>query len=100
MEKYGNKSPLGKFLHKNTGFLVCFGILAVLVPWWFYEVNSQEFFENWSCSNIQSYLLTYDQNIYPNDFPDHAHLSDKQHQRIHEIILECDFKAPFEHKFN
>lgn len=100
MEKYGNKSPLMKFVHKNTGFLVCFGILAVAVPWWFYEVNSQEFFESWSCSNIQSYLLTYDQEIYPNDFPDHNHLSEKQHERLHEIILECDFQKPFEHKFN
>ena len=98
-EKYANKSPLMRFLHKNTGFLVCFGILAVAVPWWFYEVNNQEFFENWSCSQIQIYLLTYNQDVHDRGFPDHEHLTDEQHVLLHEIVLECDFQT-FEHKFN
>ena len=97
-EKYGNKSPFMKFLHKNTGFLVCFGILAVVVPIYFYEINSQEFFENWSCGNIQSYLLTYDQDLYKQDFPDHKHLTEEQHVRLHEIVDECNFSGMFEHK--
>ena len=97
-EKYGNKSPIMKFLHKNTGFLVCFGILAVAVPWYFYETNSQEFFENWSCGTIQSYLLVYDQETYKRDYPDHDHLTEEQHVRLHEIIDECNFSGMFEHK--
>ena len=96
-EKYGNKSPLMKFVHKNTGFLVCFAILAVAVPWWFYETNSQEFFEGWSCPQIQIYLLTYDQDVYDRGFPDHGHLTEEQHDRLHEIILECDFQT-FKHE--
>ena len=98
-EKYGNKSPLMKFVHKNTGFIVCFGILAVAVPWWFYETNSQEFFEGWSCPQIQIYLLTYNQDVYDRGFPDHDHLTEEQHVRLHEIVTECDFKT-FEHKFD
>lgn len=95
-EKYGNKSPLMRFIHKNTGFLVCFGILAVAVPWYFYETNSQEFFEGWSCDRLQTYVLLYNQDIYKENFPDHEHLSEEQHMRFHEVIGECD--SVFKHE--
>lgn len=87
-----------KFIHKNTGYIICGVILAVAVPLYFNETNNQEFFEKWSCSNIQSYLLTYNQDLYNNDFPDHDHLTEKQHARLHEIVSECKFEGMFEHK--
>lgn len=98
MEKYGNKTPLMKFLHKNTGFIVCGIILAIAVPLYLYEVNSHEFFESWSCGMMQAYLLTYDQEIRDRGYPDHDNLSEKQHIRLHEIIQECNFNGMFEHK--
>ena len=98
MEKYGNKTPLMKFVHKYTGFIVCGVILAIAIPLYLYETGEQEFFEKWSCGNLQSYLLTYDQDIYQLDFPDHDHLSEEQHTRLHEVLSECKFEGMFQHK--
>ena len=98
MEKYGNKNPLMKFVHKNTGYIICGIILVIAIPLYLNETNSQEFFEKWTCSSLQSYLLTYDQDIYKRDFPDHEHLSEQQHIRLHEVVAECNFEGVFEHK--
>ena len=98
MEKYGNKTPFMKFVHKNTGYIICGIVLAIAVPLYLNETNSQEFFEKWSCQDLQIYILIYDEDVYKKDYPDHKHLTEKQHIRLHEIISECDFVL--EHKFN
>ena len=99
MEKYGNKLPLMKFVHKNTGYIVVGVFLAIAVPVFYSMMESQEFFEKWTCPQIQIYLLTYNQDVSDRGFPDHEHLTDEQHDKLHEIVTQCDFKT-FEHKFN
>lgn len=99
MEKYGNKSPFMKFVHKNTGYIIVGIILAIVVPIFYSTMESQEFFEKWTCPQIQNYLLIYNQEIHREKFPDHEHLSEEQHVKLHEIVTQCDFKT-FEHKFN
>ena len=89
-----------KFVHKNTGYIVVGIFLAIAIPVFYSMMESQEFFEKWSCSNIQAYLLTYDQDVDDMGFPDHDSLTEEQHKRLHEIISECNFAPPFEHNFN
>lgn len=96
MEKYGNKSPFMKFIHKNTGFIVVGVFLAIAIPVYLFTVESQEFFETWSCSRLQSYLLIYDQDLYKQNYPDHEHLTEEQHTKFHEVLSECNLM--FEHR--
>lgn len=96
MEKYGNKTPLMKFVNKNTGYIVAAGFIICVVTVWFSITDEQEFFEKWSCGNLEWYVLTYNQEIYKQDFPDHNHLTEEQHLKFHEVISECEFM--FEHK--
>lgn len=96
MEKYGNKSPFMKFVHKNTGYIVVGVLLVVLAPIVYSTMESQEFFERWSCGNLEWYALSYNQELHNQDFPDHKHLTEEQHARFHEVIAECNFV--FEHK--
>lgn len=98
MEKYGNKSSLMKFVHKNTGYIVAAGFTIVVITAWLSVSNEQEFFEKWTCPQIQNYLLIYNQDIHNEDFPDHEHLSEEQHAKLHEIIAQCNFEGVFEHK--
>ena len=97
MEKYGNKSPFMKFVHKNTGYIVALGFAIAVILVYFDVSDNQEFFEKWTCPQIQIYLLTYNQEMSDGGFPDHEHLSDEQHDKIHEIVTQCDFKT-FEHE--
>lgn len=98
MEKYGNKSPAMKFLHKYTGFIVVGVFLAIAIPVYLYYTEQQEFFEKWPCGTLEWYALSYNQEIHNQDYPDHDHLTEKQHLKFHEVISECQFM--FEHKFN
>ena len=96
MEKYGNKSPFMKFVHKNTGYIVVGIFLAIAIPVFYSMMESQEFFEKWSCGNLEWYALSYNQEFHKQNFPDHDNLTEEQHTKFHEVIAECDFV--FEHK--
>ena len=96
MEKYGNKSSLMKFVHKNTGYIVALGFGIVVITAWLSITEQQEFFEKWTCGNLEWYALSYNQDIFKQDFPDHDHLTEEQHNKFHEVIAECGFV--FEHK--
>ena len=85
MEKYGNKSPAKKFLHRYTGFIVCGALLASTVPLILIILEDQAFFEGWSCGKINQYLLT-DEDF---GFVSHDELTEEDHLRLHEIYLEC-----------
>lgn len=89
--KYANKTPFMRFLHKNTGFIICGVFLAVLIPFYFYETNSQEFFETWTCPQIKTYMLIYDQDVYKYNYPDFEHLTESQKTKFDGIVQECNF---------
>ena len=93
MEKYQNKSKLMKFVHRNTGYIICGIILSIAIPLYLMETESQEFFESWHCSRIQQYLLL----DHTGGNPTHDELTEKQHERLHEIISECDFPEVLRH---
>ena len=85
-----------KFVHKNTGYIVAAGFIICVVTVWLSLTGEQEFFEKWSCGNLEWYALSYNQKFHKQDFPDHDNLTEEQHRKFHEVIAECDFV--FEHK--
>jgi hypothetical protein len=84
-DRYGSLSPLKKFAHKNTGYIVFGVILVIAVPLLYIEWNSYEFFEKWSCHTVWSYVLLDGGGKYPK----HSELTEDQHVRLHEILAEC-----------
>lgn len=44
-----------KFVHKNTGYLVVLGLLAVAVPLYLYYDQSADFYQRWTCPMMDSY---------------------------------------------
>lgn len=85
-EKYGNMSPAKRFFHKYTGFIFVGIMMAFVVPYLYEETQKFEFFENWSCQRIASYVLL--DNTF-GQYPSRAELSEKQELRLSEIISEC-----------
>lgn len=55
--KYANKSPLMRFVHKYTGWLVLTAGLLVLAMWWNYIQVEQDFYETWTCEMLHQYLV-------------------------------------------
>ena len=88
MEKYSNKSPVMKILHKYTGFIICGIILAVVVPMYINETSNFEFFERWTCPQLQIYLLLENDSRYPS----HDELTPQQHEKLHQVLSECTFE--------
>jgi len=74
-EKYSNKSPLKRFLHKYTGVIILSIILTIVGSFWAYNEVNKVFFENWSCQQIYDMITD--------------NLNDIEVIRYNEIILEC-----------
>jgi len=84
-DKYTNKTPVMRFLHKYTGGIGFSIIVVVIAISWYYYDDSIVFFENWPCYAI------YDMKT--------EGMTDKEHIRHQEIVKECDdrpekFKEP------
>ena len=94
MEKYGTKSPVMKFVHKNTGYIIAGIALAIITPLYLSIQEEQEFFEKWSCEKINQYYLSGDAFI---GFPSYSELDEKQAQRFDQIINECGVLDMFPH---
>ena len=85
-DKYANKTPVMRFFHKYTGFIIAGVSFAIIVPWIAYDESQKEFFENWSCGQINAYSNA--ENTV--DVPQHDELTDSQHERLHVILDECN----------
>lgn len=94
MEKYGNKGPVAKFFHKNTGFIVAAILITSLYLVWSYTASEMYFFETWPCWKLNEYLLTSNQY----GFPPHDELTEEEHTRLHEIYRECGTPEMLAHK--
>jgi len=81
-KKYANKSPLMRFFHKYTGFIVMAIVGTVVIgAWYWYDVTDDSvFFEGWLCINIIKLSL--------NNFQ-HDNLTEHEHIRLHEISEQC-----------
>lgn len=85
MEKYGNKSPFMKFVHRYTGFIVLGVILAAAIPLILLAQSEQEFFEKWSCNMINQYRV----GVIAPDRPPYVDLTEEQKQKFDIIWSEC-----------
>lgn len=86
MEKYQNKSPFMKFVHKNTGYIIAGVALAIIIPLFLSVQNEPYFFEQWSCQKISQYYLSGDAFV---GFPSYNEMTDDQRNRFDQIINEC-----------
>ena len=85
MEKYQNKTPVMKFIHKNTGFIICGVILAIAIPLFYAEQGKLEFFEKWTCEQIRTYYLLDGGGR----FPKVSELNTDQTIKFNNIMFEC-----------
>ena len=85
MEKYGNKTPVVKFLHQNTGYIIV-GIALLVIILVFLSQGVSPFFDKWSCEKINQYYLSGEAFV---GFPSYNELDEKQSQRFQQIINEC-----------
>lgn len=86
MEKYGNKSPLMKFVHKNTGYIIVGGILAVAIPVYLDYDQKADFFERWTCDMME----TFEKGMATNNGLTHDNMNEQEHARFHKILdNEC-----------
>lgn len=89
-DKYQNKTPIMRFFHKYTGFIVVGVSIAILAPWIAYSESQVEFFERWPCNIINGYVLV-DNN---DGNPSYADLTPEQLEKFHVILDECN-NEPF-----
>lgn len=75
--KYQNKTPLMRFLHKYTGLIIMGVIVLIVGVSYLYYQSEQVFFENWPCSSFIS------MEVEPS-------FTDKEIKRFHEILDECN----------
>lgn len=76
-----------KFVHKNTGYLVVLGLLAVAVPLYLVYDQEAEFYERWTCPMMYNYQIG---NATAGNHPLHDQMSEEQHIKFHEIYdREC-----------
>lgn len=88
MEKYGNKSPVMRFVHKYTGYIVASIILAIAVPLYLDYTAHEEFFSRWTCPMMENYQMG---NATAGEFPMHNDLTEEQHLKFHQIYdRECN----------
>ena len=86
MEKYGTKSPVMKFVHKNTGYIIAGVVLAIIIPLFLSVQEEQAFFEKWSCTKISQYYLSGDAFV---GFPSYSELEENEKKRFDQINNEC-----------
>lgn len=90
-DKYANKTPLKRFLHKYTGLIICGVILAVGIPIVYSMMSDQFFFETWNCGTVYHYLFSGKEFT---DIANHDELTGPEHVRLHEIYEECRQSNP------
>ena len=87
MEKYGNKSPLMQFVHKNTGYIIVGVFLVIAVPLYLIYDDSVAFYERWTCPMMDSFhreLATHDGMKY-------SQMSSEEKEKFNEIFeSECN----------
>lgn len=87
IEKYGNKSPLMRFVHQNTGYIIVGIILAVAIPLYLEYDQKADFFERWTCPMMYNYQIG---NATAGNFPMHDKMTEEQHIKFHLIYdSEC-----------
>lgn len=53
--KYANKTPVMRFIHKNTGWIIMFCGLASLAGFWMYSQTESDFYHSWTCAMLRNY---------------------------------------------
>lgn len=91
-DKYANKTPVMRFVHKNTGFIICGVILAFAVPMLMMEYESYEFFERWTCPVLWTYVLS--DNTVPSQYPKVSELTPEQKGKLDIVMTECVAQVP------
>jgi len=92
-DKYTNKTPVMRFFHKYTGFIICGIAIAIIGPIWYLYDEQSFYFENWSCIDVIKISL---------NFSSHELLTMTEHVRYHEILKQCfddEMFIEFEHEF-
>ena len=85
MEKYGNKSPFMKVIHRYTGVIILGIVLAALIPLILLVQSEQMFFEKWNCSMINQYKM----GIIVHGFPKYVELAGEELEKFETIWSEC-----------
>ena len=80
-----------KFIHKNTGFIVCGVILGIAGPMLYYESAQQEFFEKWTCPQLWVYVMTDSQG---SKFPKPSDLDPDQKIKLDNVMDDCISQLP------
>lgn len=87
MEKYGNKSPLMKFVHKYTGYIIAGIIMSVAIPLYLNYDSNADFFERWTCPMVIQY---HNGMATSGDNPPYKQLPPEQKERFDRILKsEC-----------
>lgn len=87
MEKYGNKSPFMRFVHKNTGYIVVGIILAIAIPLYLDYNENATFYQKWSCPMMELYKAG---NATAGDNPSYANLPEDAKSNFDKILRdEC-----------
>ena len=87
MEKYGNKSSLMKFVHRNTGYIIVGIILSIAIPIYLDWNSNIDFFEKWSCPMMSNYYVG---NATAGDNPPYKNLDHIQKEKFDYIMVnEC-----------
>ncbi len=74
-DKYENKTPVMRFIHRNTGYITISIVVPLLIISWMYYESTQVFFESWSCLGIMTV--------------DDESLTELESIRYHEIVEDC-----------
>jgi len=84
-DKYANKTPLMRFLHMNTGFIVAGLFLVTIVILWVWYDSTLSFFERFTCPQITDYAK----------LDEHHDLSFEDHIKFHEMLDACFDRLEF-----
>lgn len=80
-EKYGNKSPVMRFVHKYTGYIIASIILAIAIPIYLDYDSNTTFYQRWTCPMMAEYMAgnatAGDNPVYKELTPEKKFLFDK-----------------------
>lgn len=83
--KYQNKTPLMRFVHKYTGFIVVGVLVSIAIPVYLYQVDQLEFFERWNCEQLKTYYLLDGGSRFPHV----SELTPQQMEKFNHVMDEC-----------